>query len=101
MYTFSRDAQIRETRTNWLIENNEFSVKTGNSSGTPYFMRGVVKLTSEEPIELDQYQDMCSLGTMECQYTKKLPSLNGRSVLNYTEHEIVWLAGGVLTKADL
>lgn len=101
MYTFSRDAQIRETRTNWLIENNEFSVKTGNSSGTPYFMRGVVKLTSEEPIELDQYQDMCSLGTMEYQYTKKLPSLNGRSVLNYTEHEIVWLAGGVLTKADL
>jgi 3',5'-cyclic AMP phosphodiesterase CpdA len=99
IYTFSRDARICETRTNWPIESNKFSIKTGNCSGKPFFRGGVVELIPGQSIELEPCDDMQS-EQLRFQYTTRLP-WHDVSVYNHSAHEIIWLAGGVLTKADL
>lgn len=103
VYTPSRDAIIRQVTTNYLIDRQRFSVETRNASGTPYFMGGFVELPTGETMPLNPaVEPMRAKNGGHFEYEQILVGLDpGRAVVRRIEHEIAWLAGGVLTQDDI
>lgn len=102
IFSPTRDAVIRQVTTNCWLKDSRFSVTTENWSGTPYFMGGTVELTMGQSIELRGQQLMSAVGPWRFQYEQALGTDNtDKMIARRVEHEIIWLAGGVLNQDDL
>jgi len=102
-YTPWRNAVIRQVTTNCVVERQRFSVETANASGTPYFMGGFVEMPTGGIIPLHQSDvPMRPKNGGSYEHVQLLDGLDReRAVVRRIEHEIAWLAGGVLTTDDL
>lgn len=102
-YTMSRDAVIRQVTTNCVIRERRFSVETENASGIPYFMGGTVELPSGETVSLAAGEAPMPMrhGNIRVHEQVLTNLATSQAVVRRIEHEIAWLAGGVLTTDDL
>lgn len=102
-YTTSRDAVIRQVTTNCLIHDRTLKVQSENASGVPFFMGGAVELPSGETVQLPGRVRMPRAnGSNFFSHAQRLDGIpDGHAVARRVEHEILWVAGGVLTSDDL
>ena len=101
-YTASRNAVIRQVTTNCLVEKQQITVETENASGTPYFMGGFVEMPTGGTIPLHPSDIPMRARNGAFEHVQLLDGLDReRAVVRRIEHEIAWLAGGVLTRDDL
>lgn len=102
-YTASRDAVIRQVTTNCLIYEGTLRIESENASGVPFFMGEAVELPSGETIQMRGRVRMARTnGGNAFSHVQRLDGIpEGHAVVRRIEHEILWVAGGVLTSDDL
>ncbi|WP_434728509.1 metallophosphoesterase family protein [Pseudomonas soli] len=101
-FTASRDCLIRESLSNWVIDEPCWVTSTKNSSGEPYFVHGEIELTQGRIIPLMHDKPFTFKGAGQYELCQQLPiDYNSKIVARRVDQEILWVGGAILTQDDL
>lgn len=101
-FTRSRDAIIREYRTNWLIKESKWPILARCSTGVPVYLKVCFKETGHEreieklefePVKGEDHTFRCQVDVPEA---NRIPRRFDRIDVSY-----MWRAGALLTEQDM
>lgn len=101
-FTASRDCLIRESLSNWVLDDGSWLTTTVNSSGVPIFVQGEIELPQGRIVPLSGAQSLTPTGGGRYELRHTIPGVNATPiVLRRVDQEIMWVGGATLTEDDL